>query len=359
MYDGRVTQTNPILDPFRDEPILAICGFSGSGKTTLLETVIAQLSGRGLHIGVVKHDAHGLDIDRPDKDSDRLFRAGAEVCLRGPGEIAWRRRGGPGTSLEAVLAELLSRCDLVLVEGHKSTPLPKVWLNGPGGDDPPPGVDGVLAALDWGAGRPVRLLDIVQGRLEAAWRSRRLLGGLLVGGGSTRMGRPKQLIEHGGATFAEIAHAALAPHVERIVLLGDGEVPRALRDLERLPDPPGIAGPMAGLAAALRWAPRAAWLLVACDLPLLSGAAAAWLLEQRAPGRRAVLPTGPSGRVEPLVAVYEPGVRSAVDELVARGELAPRHLRGLPGVVSPEVPPELAPAFRNMNRPADLETLNP
>ncbi|NOZ95094.1 MAG: molybdopterin-guanine dinucleotide biosynthesis protein B [Acidobacteria bacterium] len=350
-HDGQVSTR------FDDEPILAVCGFSGSGKTTLLETVIGELAGSGLGVGVVKHDAHGLDIDRPGKDSDRLFRAGAEVCLRGPGEIAWRRRSGQGTSLEAVLAELLGRCDLVLVEGHRSTPLPKVWLNGPGGGAPPPGTGNVLAVFEWDADRPDRLLRIVEERIGAAWRSRHLLGGLLVGGGSTRMGRPKQLLEHGGITFAEIAHAALAPHVERVVLLGGGELPPALRGLERLPDPPALAGPMAGLAAALRWAPRAAWLLVACDLPRLSREVLAWLVEQRAPGRRAVLPTGPSGRIEPLLAVYEPAVRSAVEELAARGELAPRRLRGLPGIVSPTVPPHLAPAFLNVNGPADLDAL--
>ncbi len=358
MYDGRVTTAEQISTSFDDEPVLAVCGFSGSGKTTLLETVIAELSGRGLSVGAVKHDAHGFHMDRPGKDSDRLFRAGAEICLRGPGEMAWRRREGPGTSLAAVLVELLSRCDLVLVEGHTSTPLPKVWLPGPDGGDPPPGVDGVLAVLEWDAGRPVQLLELVQRRLEAAWRSRRLLGGLLVGGGSTRMGRPKQLIEYRGLSFAEIANTALAPHVERVVLLGGGELPPALRDLERLPDPPGLAGPMAGLAAALRWAPRAAWVLAPCDLPQLSADAVSWLLRQRAPGRRAVLPTGPSGRIEPLLAVYEPGVRSAVEEFVARGELAPRHLRDLPGVASPEVPPHLAPAFLNVNHPGDLEALH-
>ena len=57
----------------QSEPVLAVCGFSGSGKTTLLESVVGELSRRGLSVGVVKHDAHGIQIDRPGKDSDRLF----------------------------------------------------------------------------------------------------------------------------------------------------------------------------------------------------------------------------------------------------------------------------------------------
>jgi len=339
------------------EPVFAVCGFSGSGKNTVLEWVIGELVGRGLCVGVVKHDAHGIEIDRPGKDSDRLYRAGAEVCLRAREETVWRVHGRPETSLEATLFSLLSWCDVVLVEGHKSTPLPKVWLSKENGASPPPEVENVVAVLALDADRPARTLAIVDARLTAAWRSRALLGGLLIGGDSTRMARPKQLIEHAGRSFAEIAHTALAPHVEQVVLLGGGEVPPSLADLPRLPDPPGLVGPLAGLAGAFGWAPRSAWVITACDLPHLTREAVAWLIERRAPGRRVILPTGPSGRVEPLLAVYEPHARAAVEELVARGELAPRRLRGLPGVSSPAVPTHLARAWVNVNRPSDLEVV--
>ncbi len=339
------------------EPVLAVCGLSGSGKTTVLELVIAELVGRGLCVGVVKHDAHGIDIDRPGKDSDRLYRAGAEVCLRARDETVWRVHGQTACSLETALFSLLSWCDIVLVEGHKSTPLPKVWLSGEGGSSPPPEVKNLVAVLAWDADRPARTLSIVDAKLTSAWCSRSLLGGLLIGGGSTRMGRPKQLIEHAGRFFAEVTHAAVAPHVEQVVLLGEGEAPSSLASLPRLPDPPGLVGPLAGLAGAFRWAPRSAWVITACDLPHLTTEAVDWLIERRAPGRRAILPTGPSGRIEPLLAVYEPHARAAVEELVARGEHAPRCLSGLPGVFSPEVPPHLARAWINVNHPADLEEL--
>jgi len=252
---------------------------------------------------------------------------------------------------------LLSSCDLVLVEGHKATPLPKVWLTGAEGVGPPPGAENVVAALERGPHLPERLLSIIEERLAEAWRSRPIYGGLLIGGGSIRMGRPKQMMEHRGRTFAEIVHDALAPHTGRVVLLGAGPVPAALAGLERLPDPPGLAGPLAGLVAALRWAPDAAWILAACDLPLAGPDAIGWLLHQRLPGVRAVLPSGPSGRAEPLLAVYEPNVRAMVGDLAARGVLAPRRLRGLPGVVSPAVPDHLAAAWRNVNSPRDLERL--
>jgi len=337
--------------------VLAVCGYSGAGKTTLLEAVIPVLVGRGLCVGVVKHDAHGFTLDRPGKDSARLFAAGAQVCLRGPEETAWRLHPGPGTGLERSVERLLAGCDLVLVEGHKDTPLPKVWLDGSGGPDRPQGLASATATLSWGPGRPQRLLAIVEELLDRAWAARPVLGGLLVGGGSTRMGRPKQLLRHGGRSFAAIAQAALAPNVDRVAILGAGPLPKDVDAPLRLPDPPGVAGPMAGLLAALRWAPGTAWAVTACDLPLAAPRAVAWLLSHRRPGVRAVLPVGPTGRVEPLLALYEPHVREAVEELAATGRLAPRHLRNLPGVASPAVPEELAPAWRNVNTPADLERL--
>jgi len=350
------TRTSSAADP-PVRAVLAVCGYSGSGKTTLLETVIPRLTARGLAVGAVKHDAHGFAIDREGKDSDRLFRAGADVCLRGPGETAWRLHPAPATGLETSVHRLLASCDLVLVEGHKATPLPKVWLAGAEGVPPPPDAGNVLAVLERGGDLAGRLLAIIDDLLARAWSTRPVFGGLLIGGGSTRMGRPKQMLEHRGRTFAEIIAGALAPHTARIVLLGAGPVPAALAGVERLPDPPGLAGPLAGLAAALRWAPAAAWVLAACDLPQARPEAVAWLLAQRRPGVRAVLPAGPSGRPEPLLAVYEPHVRSAVEDLAARGVLAPRHLRDLPGVASPAVPGRLAAAWRNVNRPEDLEHL--
>ncbi len=341
------------------EPVVAVCGRSGSGKTTLLERVIPRLAAEGLSVGAVKHDAHGFEIDRPGKDSDRLFRAGAEVVLRGPEEVAVRSRPEAHTALEAVLAALLARHDLVLVEGHSATPLPKVWLAGPGGDGPPPGTAAVAAVLAWDGERESALLAVVRERLAAAWRERPLLGGLLVGGASRRMGRPKQLLELGGRTLAETAAGALAPHVERVVLLGGGTVPAALERCQRLPDPPGLAGPLAGILAALRWAPRAAWAIAACDLPAVGPEAVAWLVGQRRPGRRAVLPRLPAGRVEPLLAVYEPHAAAVLEALAARGRLAPRELAGAPGVATPEPPPELAGAWADVDTPGDLHRLGP
>ncbi|NCO58448.1 MAG: molybdopterin-guanine dinucleotide biosynthesis protein B [Deltaproteobacteria bacterium] len=334
----------------------AVCGWSGSGKTTLLEAVLPELVRQGLAVAVVKHDAHGVSLDTPGKDSDRLFRAGADICLRGPGEVAWRRRPGGATALEAVIDGLLLDHDLVLVEGHKLTPLPKVWLAHPDDSAVPAQVTAVAEWLAWGAGREERLLARIAAWLDAAGVERPLFGGLLVGGASRRMGRPKQLLTHGGRSLAEISVAALAPHVGEVLLLGGGEVAPALAHLRRLPDPPGVAGPLAGLLAAHRWAPEAAWLVAACDLPLVSPAAVGWLKQGRRPGRWAVVP-GHGGSVEPLLAAYEPQALHWLEGEATAGRLAPRVIGGHPKVATPAVGVDLAAAWTNVNTPAALAAL--
>ena len=149
-------------------PVLGICGHSGSGKTTLIVRLLPRLRRAGLRVGVVKHDAHGLDVDRPGKDSDRLFRAGADVLIHGPREglIRFRARR---LSLEEAVARLGTSYDLVLVEGHKSSSVPKVWLLGEGETAPPPRTRRVLAVLGRDADRLGEAMRVLE-RLRRASR---------------------------------------------------------------------------------------------------------------------------------------------------------------------------------------------
>jgi len=104
-----------------------IIGRSGSGKTTLITALIPVLKQRGLRVATIKHAHHNLTLDQPGKDSHRHAAAGAaEVILAtGAGFALF-------SSQPATLPDLLGRlapADIVLVEGFKSYPIPKleVW----------------------------------------------------------------------------------------------------------------------------------------------------------------------------------------------------------------------------------------
>ena len=160
---------------YAQEPVLAACGFSGSGKTTLLEAAVSRLVLDGLAVAAVKHDAHGLQVDSPRKDSGRLFAAGADVGLSGPGEDLLRSHRAGDADLPAMIRLLLGCHDVVLVEGHKSTPMPKVWLPSGEAPVPPAEVGEVVAVLPAGESRLRAFLDLVGQRLRETFESRRQL----------------------------------------------------------------------------------------------------------------------------------------------------------------------------------------
>jgi len=119
--------------------VFGIAGFSGSGKTTLIEQLIPRLTARGLKVSVIKHAHHGFDIDRPGKDSYRHREAGAsEVMLTGAQRWALLHelRDEPEPTLDEYLAHF-SPCDLVLVEGFKNEPVPKLEVYRPANGKPP------------------------------------------------------------------------------------------------------------------------------------------------------------------------------------------------------------------------------
>jgi molybdopterin-guanine dinucleotide biosynthesis adapter protein len=108
--------------------VFAIAGYSGAGKTTLIEKLLPELIGRGLRVSVIKHAHHGFDIDRPGKDSYRQRQAGAsEVMITSSARWALLHelRNEPEPSLASYLTRF-SACDLVLVEGFKREPVPKL-----------------------------------------------------------------------------------------------------------------------------------------------------------------------------------------------------------------------------------------
>ena len=113
--------------------VFGLAGWSGSGKTTLLLRLIPELTRRGVSVSTVKHAHHAFDVDQPGKDSYRHREAGAvEVMVSS--ERRWALMHEHRGSLESTLPTLLrnmSPVDLVLVEGFKRHPHPKLEVHRP------------------------------------------------------------------------------------------------------------------------------------------------------------------------------------------------------------------------------------
>lgn len=109
-------------------PIVAIVGWKKSGKTTLTTRLVAEFTRRGLRIATVKHAHHKFQIDDAETDSARHRRAGAgQVAVVSAERLAIIKEygGAPEPDFADVVA-MLDPCDLIIVEGYKSQPIPKI-----------------------------------------------------------------------------------------------------------------------------------------------------------------------------------------------------------------------------------------
>jgi len=228
--------------------VIGVGGESGTGKTTIIEKALPVLRKQGLSVGVIKHAHHKLAFDRRDKDTDRFHRAGADYVFAHDEALGFARFPHAG-GLPAALAMCPAGLDLILVEGHKAEEIPRVRIEKGRGRVKRVG-HGVRTLYRDDPDCLGRFVSIIDGLLADRHRRRTLRAGLLVGGGSRRMGRPKGLLKAGGLTLMERAFETLSAVSGGAVLLGGGDVPPSLRRAPRLPDVPGVAGPMAGLLSA-------------------------------------------------------------------------------------------------------------
>jgi molybdopterin-guanine dinucleotide biosynthesis protein A len=155
-----------------------------------------------------------------------------------------------------------------------------------------------------------------------------LLGLVLAGGQSRRMGSDKAALEIDGITMLDRAVNTLKSVVPIVyVSVGAAQSDDQLRNShllieDRLED----VGPAAGILAAHLHSPESAWLVAACDMPLLNREVFQQLIKLRDPEQDATAWALPeSGLPEPLCAIYEPGTLAAfLEQVTAGGDPGPR-----------------------------------
>lgn len=149
-----------------DAPVIGVTGWKNSGKTTLVEKLVRELTGRGYKIATVKHAHHAFDIDHEGTDSYRHRLAGAgEVAIVSGARWALMHEIGEGKEpdMDEIVARL-APCDLVVVEGYKREPHPKIEVRRAGAPkDLPLAADEfniVAIAADYKVGDAVEQLDL-------------------------------------------------------------------------------------------------------------------------------------------------------------------------------------------------------
>ena len=154
-----------------------------------------------------------------------------------------------------------------------------------------------------------------------------LAGLILAGGRSSRMQSDKAALAwHGRPELARAYELVAARVGQAFVSVRQEQRADPLRAAyPQVVDGTEGAGPIAGIAAAQAMRPDAAWLVVACDLPLLDGETLDQLLAGRDRGKLATaFASTRDGLPEPLCAIYEPASRPAILAHVAGGRDCPR-----------------------------------
>ena len=134
-----------LLYPDRKPAVVAFVGGHDSGKTTLIVELVPWLKATGLTVGTIKHTSRDAEDDIAGKDSHRHATSGAPVSAFVTPARTTARRFGVEEDIEQLLSREFSGCDLVLLEGYKSLPLPKIEVTRERASRPR--IEGVLARV--------------------------------------------------------------------------------------------------------------------------------------------------------------------------------------------------------------------
>ena len=110
--------------------IISVVGLKNAGKTTLVVALARDFQRRGKRVATIKHSSHPADVDRQGTDSWRHFHEGNAdgVLIASPDLRALFERRPDDTDPETLARQYFPKRDLVIVEGFKQSPLPKIEI---------------------------------------------------------------------------------------------------------------------------------------------------------------------------------------------------------------------------------------
>lgn len=188
----------------------------------------------------------------------------------------------------------------------------------------------------------------------------KVVGLMLAGGKSRRMGEDKAaMVFRDGQTQLEMIESLLSDvGVESFLSVRADQDAAGRLDDTIVRDAFGDVGPLGALASAQAMRPDVAWLVVACDLPMLSKQAVEQLLADRTPSADATFFSSRfDGRPEPLCAIWEPSSAAAVRATVDAKKLCARHLLEDGSLDVVALTPDDPTALDNANTPEEADAI--
>ena len=188
---------------------------------------------------------------------------------------------------------------------------------------------------------------------------------ILVGGKSTRMGSDKAFLDyHGKPQYAFLADILRGLGIETYISCRAEQAYQFIDSQEVITDSFLDLGPFGAILSAFRHDPNAAWLVLACDLPLLDVQTLQFLIEKRNPHLTATSfrsPQSAEGFPEPLIAIWEPRAYPTLLQFLAQGISCPRKvlINSDIALLDPSVPEALTNVNTLEERSALLNQLQP
>lgn len=298
--------------------VVAVSGVKNSGKTRLIVNLLPELIRRGLRVATVKHDGHRFEADRPDTDSFRHLEAGALGTAVFDGEKYQLVRRAKVD--ERFLITQFPEADLILLEGFKDSPWPKIEIVRAAVSAHPVCHPSARLALvtDCAINTPgcsVFALDDMTGLADFLLRfvqcGRSFSAILLSGGYSSRMGRSKAELPFGGLRMIDW-------QTRRLQMLGIADVliagyEGAVEGGRYVADIVPHCGPLSGIHAGLSASECRACLVLSVDAPLVPFSALSELMAQH---RERITVLSHRGQLEPLIGVYDRSLAPLCNELL-------------------------------------------